>query len=99
VSSAAADAGVSLTISDRSGLPLALMPQCRPLARNPDGAVTPPSIDRLDMNRRSFADGSTDARRTCDVRNLEHHRVLAAVAEQRAGNAVVRDLLRHPGVR
>ena len=28
----------------RSGLPLALMPQCRPLARKPDGAVMPPGI-------------------------------------------------------
>ena len=27
----------------RSGLPLALMPQCRPLARKPDGAVMPPA--------------------------------------------------------
>ncbi len=33
----AADAGASLTISERSGLPLALMPQCSPLARKPDG--------------------------------------------------------------
>ena len=38
----AALAGVLLTISEGSGLPLALMPQCRPLARNPDGAVTTP---------------------------------------------------------
>ena len=30
---------------------------------------------------------------------LEHDRVLAAVAEQRAGDAVVRDLFGHPGVR
>ena len=32
------------TSSARSGLPLALMPQCRPAARKPRGAVTPPAM-------------------------------------------------------
>ena len=65
----AAVAGASLTISDRSGLPLALMPQCRPLARKPDGAVTPPAIDaevrheRATAVRRPFDGGSTSVRR------------------------------------
>ena len=36
----------SHTTSERSGLPLALMPQCRPAARKPAGAVTPPSTGR-----------------------------------------------------
>jgi hypothetical protein len=43
VKTAAADAVVSLTTSARSCLPFALMPQCRPAARKPRGAVTPPS--------------------------------------------------------
>src|SRR5688572_14536589 len=94
VNTPAAAAGVSLTISDRSGLPLALIPQWSPLARKPDGAVTPPSTARrLDMYLRA------DARRHHGAIEIKNDGVLTAVAEQRAGVAVVRDLLGHPRVR
>ena len=58
VNTAAAAAGVSLTSSARSFLPLALMPQCSPAARNPAGAVTPPGIAVIDvvMPRLVFAE-------------------------------------------
>src|SRR5687768_356017 len=100
VNTPAAAAGTSLTISERSGLPLALIPQWSPLARKPEGAVTPPSTGRrLDMNRTAtLVRAGADLRRHDGAIEVEHDRVLAAVAEQRAGVAVVRDLLGHPCV-
>ncbi len=104
----AAWAGRSLTIRARSGLPLALIPQCSPEARNPAGAVTPPSIDRRLLTMVHHADGGSHGRSHGGSRagshggsrvlEIQHDCVLAALAEERAGRAVVRDLLGHPGV-
>ncbi len=44
VKMAAADTGRAAAITDKSGRPLALMPHAIPDARNPRGAVMPPSI-------------------------------------------------------
>src|SRR5688572_7980284 len=100
VNTPAAEAGVSLTISERSGLPLALIPQWSPLARNPEGAVTPPSTGlRLDMYRRALVRVSANLRRHHRAIEVEHDGVLTAVAEQRTAIAVARDLLGHPRVR
>src|SRR5688572_2965169 len=72
------------------------MPQCRPLARKPAGAVMPPGMERTSatMLRRRRA----HACQRLGALEIENDRVLSAVAEQRTRVAVVRDLLRDPGM-
>ncbi len=105
VNTPAALAGVSVAIKARSGLPDALIPHANPAARNPFGAVTPPSIARVSD---TVADGRSRRRRACRCsgrllrihsEQLQQHGVLPAGAEQRTAGAIVRDLLGHPGVR
>src|SRR5262245_5870137 len=104
VKTPAALAGASVAISARSGLPDALMPQARPVARTPRGAVTPPSMRRMSDTAGGGARRGA-RRRLCrsplraEFSQLEQHGVLATGAEERTACAVVRDFLGHPRVR
>ena len=70
------------------------MPQCRPLARNPDGAVTPPSIgDVTGTGRRSPPSTEFD---DVHVRELEYDAYWPHLLHSVTRRSV-RDL-RHPGV-
>ena len=85
--------------------PLALMPALTPAARKPCGVVTPPEMrcQRIQTSKRScVTDG--DGRVAVDRLGRagierQHHRVLAALPEQRALHAVGEDLLGQPEVR
>ncbi len=107
VNTAAADTGASAAISARSsggrGRPALLdAARARPRRGSRAGAVTPPSTSGVIMHGHVSAAHAAPrparrARRTLAQR--QHHRVLLAAAEQRAAQAVGRDLLRQPQVR
>ena len=102
VKTPAADARSSDTTSARSSCGEALMPASTPAALKPAGAVTPPSML---WTLTSAAAAALDMERLPCGRDvlhgvqIRHHGVLSALAEQRAGVAVRRDLFRQPGMR
>src|SRR5262245_18502388 len=93
---------------------LALMPQCNAADVNPSGAVIPPSIRVICRGRPSLAavasaevagrpfsgDAALNVASAMDRKGDQgkHHRVLAALPEERARSAVGSDLLRQPFV-
>src|SRR6186997_831810 len=85
------------------------MPQAAAPARNPPGAVTPPSTGRS-VTRLSSGNRGTAVFDVFDVtgtietvlpftRERHHHGVLAAAPEERTGRAVTSNLLGHPVMR